>query len=154
MAVLGAADPKLPLGIQQARLIENLKWAAELADPENLGLCIESLSRRSLQGMLVHHIAEAYAIVKAVDSPAVRLIFDTSHVQVMDGNLLENLAATWDASATVQIAGRSHDQRRRPPTQASSAGRVAPGAGGTASPRNAAPSERPSATVQVLGRSP
>jgi hypothetical protein len=35
VAVLGAADPKLPLGIQQARLIENLKWAAELAEPEN-----------------------------------------------------------------------------------------------------------------------
>lgn len=104
VAVLSAADPTLPLGIQQAHLIENLKWASAFAERENLVLCIESLSRRSLPGMLVHHITEAYAIVKAVDHPSVRMIFDTSHVQIMDGDLLEHLAATWDVVAIVQIA--------------------------------------------------
>lgn len=104
IAVVGAADPRLPLALQQQRFVENLKWAADYAQEQGLTLCLESLSRRSLQGMLAHHILEAYAIVKAVDNPAVRLIFDTGHVQAMDGDLLENLAATWDAIAIVQIA--------------------------------------------------
>jgi hydroxypyruvate isomerase len=34
----------------------------------------------------------------------VRLIFDTSHVQIMDGDLIDNLRATWDAVGIVQIA--------------------------------------------------
>lgn len=104
LAVLGAADPRRPLALQQAAMADNLRRAAEQAERAGMALCLESMSRRSLPGMLLHHIGEAYAVVKAVDSPAVRLIFDTSHVQVMDGDLLANLEATWDAIAVVQIA--------------------------------------------------
>jgi hydroxypyruvate isomerase len=90
--------------MQHAALIENLKRAAEDAEKQDLVLCLETLSRRSLPGMLLTRIAEAYAVVKAVGSPAVRLIFDTSHVQIMDGDLLQNLRDTWDAIALIQIA--------------------------------------------------
>ena len=85
-------------------MVDNLRHAAEQAQRAGMVLCLESMSRRGLPGMLLRHIGEAYAVVKAVDSPAVRLIFDTSHVQVMDGDLLANLEATWDAVAIVQIA--------------------------------------------------
>ncbi len=34
--------------------------------------------------MLLQHMAEAHAVSKASDHPAVRLIFDTSHVQLAD----------------------------------------------------------------------
>lgn len=104
VAVFSGADPSIPMAIQHAAFIENLKRAAELAEARGVVLCLENLSRKSWAGTLLSHIGEAYAIVRAVDSPAVRLIFDTSHVQVMDGDVLDNLRATWDAIAIVQIA--------------------------------------------------
>jgi hydroxypyruvate isomerase len=54
--------------------------------------------------MLLHHIADAYEIVNAVDHSRVRLIFDTAYIQAMDGDLLSHLDACWDAIALVQIA--------------------------------------------------
>lgn len=103
-AVLSGADPKLPLSYQRAAMTENLRWAADLADRAGVILCLESINRRSLPGILIHHIGEAYEMVRAVDHPSVRLIFDTAHVQAMDGDLLGNLDACWDALALVQIA--------------------------------------------------
>ena len=54
--------------------------------------------------MLLHHIADAHEMIAAVDSPSVRLIFDTAHIQAMDGDLIAHLEATWDAIAVVQLA--------------------------------------------------
>jgi hydroxypyruvate isomerase len=104
VAVIGGADPRAPLAWQQLAMIENLKWMADRAERAGIVLCLESLSRRSLPNMLLSHIGEACAVAKAVDSPAVRLIFDTSHVQIMDGDLLANLDACWDQIAIVQLA--------------------------------------------------
>ena len=104
IAVLGGADPQWPLALQHANMMENLRHAGDIAAQAGMCLCLETLSRRSVPGMLLEHIADAYAIVKAVNHPAVRLIFDTSHVQVMDGDLLFHLEQTWDAVEIVQLA--------------------------------------------------
>ena len=63
IAVLSGADPEQPRTLQHAALIENLKSAAEKAERASLVLCLENLSRRSLPGMLLEHVAEAYAAV-------------------------------------------------------------------------------------------
>jgi hydroxypyruvate isomerase len=104
VAVIGAADPRAPLAWQQLAMVENLKWMADRAERAGVVLCLESLSRRSLPNMLLSHIGEAYAVAKAVNSGAVQLIFDTSHVQIMDGDLLANLEACWELIAIVQLA--------------------------------------------------
>jgi hydroxypyruvate isomerase len=104
VAVIGGADPRAPLAWQQLAMVENLKWMADRAEEAGVVLCLESLSRRSLPNMLLSHVGEAYAVAKAVNSRAVRLIFDTSHVQIMDGDLLANLDACWDLIAIVQLA--------------------------------------------------
>jgi hydroxypyruvate isomerase len=104
LAVLSGADPRLPLAYQRAAMIENLTWAAALAERAGVILCVESINRRNLPNMLLHHIGDAYGVVRAVASPAVRLIFDTAHVQAMDGDLLAHLEACWDSIALVQIA--------------------------------------------------
>jgi hydroxypyruvate isomerase len=102
--VFSGENPRIPRAIQQAAFVENLKRAAPLAAANGVVLCLENMSRKSRTGTLVSHIGEAYAIAKAVDHPAVRIVFDTSHVQVMDGDVLDNLRAVWDAVAVVQIA--------------------------------------------------
>ena len=104
VAVLSGADPRLPLAYQRAAMADNLRWAGDLAERAGVLLCIEAVNRRSLPNMLAHHIGDAYGIVKAAAHPCVRLIFDTAHVQAMDGDVLNHLEACWDAVALVQIA--------------------------------------------------
>jgi hydroxypyruvate isomerase len=104
VVLLSGSNPAQPLGFQLAALTENLKRAAELAAERDVVLLLESLSRKARPGELLVHVADAYAVARAVDNPHVRLIFDTAHVQSEDGDLLANLAAVWDAVEIVQIA--------------------------------------------------
>lgn len=104
LAVLGGADRQQPLAHQHAALVRNLRFAGDLVEPAGLTLCLETLSRKSIPDMLLQHMPDALAVVKAVDHPAVRLIFDTSHVQIMDGDLLFHLEQAWDQIAVVQLA--------------------------------------------------
>jgi hydroxypyruvate isomerase len=104
LAVLGGADPQRPIAYQHASLVQNLRHAGDIAARAGLTLCLETLSRKSIPDMLLQHMPDAVAIAKAVDHPAVRLIFDTSHVQVMDGDLLFHLEQAWDYVEIVQLA--------------------------------------------------
>lgn len=104
LAVLGGADPQRPLALQHADFAENLRYAGDIAARAGMTLCLETLSRKSVPGMLLGHICDAYAVVKAARHEAVRLIFDTSHVQVMDGDLLWHLEQVWDQVEVVQLA--------------------------------------------------
>jgi hydroxypyruvate isomerase len=115
VVVISGADSNRPLGEQRAAMADNLRWAASLTERADITLLLEAISSRNVPNLLLHHIGDALDMVKAVDSPAVRLIFDTGHVQAMDGDLLAHLDACWDATAIVQIADNP--------------GRLEPGAG-------------------------
>jgi len=104
LVVLSGALPNVPVTLQFAAMVENLRWAADIAGKAGMILCLESISAKSIPNMLLHHIGEAYAAVKAVNHPALKLVFDTSHVQIMDGDILANLDAVWDEVALVQLA--------------------------------------------------
>ena len=104
LAIVGGADARQPMPPQRAAFVDNLRFAADLAQAAGVVLCLETLNRRSVPDMLLHHIDDACAVVKAVARPEVRMIFDTAHVQAMDGDLLSRLDATWDAIEIVQIA--------------------------------------------------
>lgn len=102
--VVSARRPEIPLGYQLANMVENLKRLAEPAEKAGLVLAVETVDESRWPGMLLHHIADAYAVVAAVDSPAVQLIFDVGHIAPMDGNVLTNLATCWDRIAAIQVA--------------------------------------------------
>lgn len=104
LAVLGGVDPQRPIGPQREAFAQNLRYAADLVARDGLVLCLETLNSQSVPGMLLHHMPDALAVVRAVDHPAVRLIFDTAHVQAMDGEVLPHLDAAWDHTEIVQLA--------------------------------------------------
>ena len=104
VTVVTGSTVGIPRGYQIAVMIDNLKRAAEIADKAGLVLCVETVSALRWGGMLLNHIDEAYAVVTAVDSPAVRLVFDIGHVAPMDGEVLNNLRACWDRTAIIQVA--------------------------------------------------
>jgi hydroxypyruvate isomerase len=104
VTVVTGRDITIPRGYQIAVMIDNLKRAAKIAEKAGLVLCVETVSALRFGTMLLNHIDEAYAIVAAVDSPAVQLVFDIGHVAPMDGEVLNNLRACWDRTAIIQVA--------------------------------------------------
>ncbi|HVZ34931.1 MAG TPA: TIM barrel protein [Polyangiaceae bacterium] len=104
IAILTGSDPKMPKSLQLVAMIDNLREAAEIAERNDVVLCLESVSSLALPNMLLQHIGDAYLVARAVASPRVRLIFDTAHVQIMDGDVLNNLDRVWDLVEIVQIA--------------------------------------------------
>jgi hydroxypyruvate isomerase len=104
IAVVAAADPQEPIALQRAAMVTHLRFVGDLAAQANMTVCVEALSSTSIPGMLLQRVLDAYAVVKSANHPAIRLIFDTSHVQIMDGDLLFHLEQTWDMVEVVQLA--------------------------------------------------
>jgi hydroxypyruvate isomerase len=112
LAVLSGEQPGTPRVTQFTAMIDNLVWASEVVAPFGLTLCLEPTNARTLPGMFLSHINDARDIVRQVASPSVRLIFDTAHVQSMDGDLLNNLDRCWTEIEVIQIA--NHPGRYEP----------------------------------------
>ena len=112
IAVLTADDPSIPRERQIETMISNLRWAAEVAASEGLTLCLEPTNARTVTGMLLAHFGDGCQIARATGHAAVRMIFDTAHIQSMDGDLIGNLERNWDLIEIVQIA--NHPARLEP----------------------------------------
>lgn len=112
IAVLTGQDPEPPRERQIETMIVRLGWAARLALSEGVSLCLEPTNARTLTGMLLSHFEDGCAVARAAGHPAVRMIFDTAHVQSMDGDLIGRLERAWDLVEIVQIA--NHPSRTEP----------------------------------------
>jgi hydroxypyruvate isomerase len=104
LTVVSAHDPATPVAYQRTSMVENLKRLAPLAEKAGVILALETVDSSRWPGMLLHHIPDAYAVAKAVNSPAVKLVYDFGHIAPMDGNVLQNLKAVWDMVAIIQVA--------------------------------------------------
>lgn len=85
-------------------MIANLKYCAEIAESVGIVLEIEAITGKWWQNTFVTTIPHAYLIVKAVNSPAVKLIFDTFQVQMEGGDIINHIDRVWDEIACFQIA--------------------------------------------------
>ena len=73
-------------------LIENLKRCADVLEKEGVTLNLEALnSIRDHKGYYLDSSFVGFDIMKAVNSPNVRLLFDCYHMQIMEGNLVQNI---------------------------------------------------------------
>jgi hydroxypyruvate isomerase len=76
---------------QHSASIETLKRAAELLSAANVQGVIEPIDRLENPSIYLDGVTEAFAIVKAVDSPGLRVLYDLYHEQRSHGNLIEKL---------------------------------------------------------------
>lgn len=77
---------------QKALLIENLKRVAELCEKEGVMIVMEALN--SLYDHKGYYLDSSYIgfeIVKAVNSPSIKLLYDCYHMQLMEGNLINSI---------------------------------------------------------------
>ena len=92
VTLTGNEVPGMSREDQHRSIVEGLKRAHELVAPHHITLIVEPLNTLvDHKGYYLNHIAEAWDIIREVDSPFVKILFDIYHVQIMDGNLIKNI---------------------------------------------------------------
>ena len=90
----------------QARevFLANLAYAAERARPQDITILIEPLNRFDAPGYFLSTTDQAVAILRALDMPGVKLMFDCYHVQIMEGDLTRRLERLLPLIGHIQFA--------------------------------------------------
>jgi hydroxypyruvate isomerase len=89
---------------EYAGMIKNLRRLAPVAEKAGVNLCIEHVNAPRLPDRLLQHVADSYMVACAAGSDAVKIVFDTVHVQMMDGSLIDNADRCLDKIASFQLA--------------------------------------------------
>jgi hydroxypyruvate isomerase len=77
---------------QKSLIIENLKRLSEYCEKQGVTIVLEALN--SLYDHKGYYLDSSYIgfeIVKAVNSPSIKLLFDCYHMQLMEGNLVNSI---------------------------------------------------------------
>lgn len=101
--VLGQINPKIDYDYQMVNAIETLKYCAEIYEKAGLVMVMEPLNPWNHPKLFLTKISQAYAICKAVNSPAVKILDDLYHQQITEGNLIPNLNEAWDEIPYYQV---------------------------------------------------
>lgn len=102
--VPGFLDRKLPLEIQTARIIDTMRRAAEIVEPHGLIMVMEPLNTLTDHpGVFLQTIPQGFAVARAVNSPAVKVLADLYHEQIQAGNLIRTLETCWSEIAYIQF---------------------------------------------------
>ncbi|TMM58737.1 TIM barrel protein [Maribacter algarum] len=110
--VPGGFERKLPIGVQDANVIEALKRGAEIFEPHGLIMVLEPLS--DSPDLYLQNSDQTYMICKGVDSPSCKILYDIYHLQKTEGHLIHNMGLTWDEIAYIQIG--DNPGRKEPTT--------------------------------------
>ena len=113
--VPGHVDLSKEMAYQTANVIESLRRACEILEPQGLTIVLEPLNWWSNHaGQFLTEIPQAYEICRAVDSPSCKILFDIYHQQISEGNLIANINKTWGEIAYFQIG--DNPGRKEPTT--------------------------------------
>jgi hydroxypyruvate isomerase len=110
LTVISGFDAHVPRAFQFAAMTENLRRLAPAAEKAGVIMGIEACNSYEYPMLFLNDVREAYAMAVAVDSPAVGIVFDIYHVQMMQGDVMRNLERSWDRIVAIQCAdnpGRS-----------------------------------------------
>ncbi len=101
----GNDQPGMSHEEQYASLLESAKRAADLAAASDAKLIIEPLnSKVNHKGYFLNNCTEGLKLVKEVDNPHFRLLFDIYHEQVQVGNVIRTLTEAEPYVAVYHIA--------------------------------------------------
>jgi hydroxypyruvate isomerase len=81
------------------------------AEEKGVNLCVEILNDKFQNpaigriDQVGNHLAWVIDVIQRVNSPRVRLLFDIYHVQIMEGNVVDNIKAAFPLIAHFHTAG-------------------------------------------------
>lgn len=90
---------------QREAIIAGLRRAAPVAEEGGVVLCVEPLNVLvDHKGYFLSTTDEALQIIDAVNSPAVKLLYDVYHQQITEGNLIARITQHIDKIGHIHIA--------------------------------------------------
>lgn len=100
------ADTGAPREVQHANIVKCLKAAVPLVEQYGLTIIIEPLNTLvNHKGYYLWSSAEGFEIIREVNHPQVRLLYDIYHQQVMEGNIIPNVTANLSLIGHLHSAG-------------------------------------------------
>lgn len=88
----GFEDKRIPRAEQHAHYVTALKAAAPFAEQAQLTLVLEPLNTKvDHPGYYLQTAKEGFDILDEVGSPAVKMLFDIYHHQIMEGNVIQDI---------------------------------------------------------------
>jgi hydroxypyruvate isomerase len=87
----------VPRSEQMANAVATLRAAAPMLEKNGLTAIVEVLNTYvDHAGYFLYHVRDGAELIDRVGSPAVKLLFDIYHVQIMEGNLIQNIRTNID----------------------------------------------------------
>jgi hydroxypyruvate isomerase len=97
--------PQLSAEEKYENVLAGLKTIAPLAEKAGVTLVLEPLNIYvDHPGYYLHGSALGFDLIRAVDSPNIRLLYDIYHMQVMEGNLITSLTHNLDVIGHIHVA--------------------------------------------------
>jgi hydroxypyruvate isomerase len=87
-----------------ANCVEALKRLADLTAPQKVEILLETIDPEENPNYFLTSVAEGLHIVREVNRPEVRLLYDFFHEQIAEGNLIAKLDKNIDLIGLVHIA--------------------------------------------------
>lgn len=105
----GNVVPGMPRASQHQSCIEGLKRAAALVEGKTIAgqpvrLLLENIDPEENPKYYLKSVAEGFEVIKAVNHPQVKFLYDFFHEQIAEGNLIEKLEKNIDQVGLVHIA--------------------------------------------------
>jgi hydroxypyruvate isomerase len=102
--MVGIAPPGFPDELIHKTLVANLRFAAGAVQKEGILLLMEAINTKSFPGFYVSRSRDAFRLIEEVGSDNLRFLYDTFHMQVMEGNLTSTIRENLAHIGHIQIA--------------------------------------------------
>ncbi|PYX03979.1 MAG: hydroxypyruvate isomerase [Acidobacteria bacterium] len=89
---------------QHQSCVETLKRAVDIAAKRNVSLLLENIDPEENPKYYLTSVAEGFEIVREVDHPRVKFLYDFYHEQISEGNLIKKLEKNIEEVGLVHIA--------------------------------------------------
>lgn len=100
----GDIVPGVPRQAQHQACVDNLKRAGDLAAKQGISLLLENIDPEENPKYFLSTVAEGFQVIREVDNPHVKFLYDFYHEQIAAGNLIEKLEKNIDLVGLVHIA--------------------------------------------------
>lgn len=100
----GVSLPDVPREEQHASIVEGLQSVEAIANDADVTILLEPLNEVDYPGAFLTSSDEGFEIIRQVNSPAIRLLFDIYNQQITEGNLSTRLVKNLDLIGHIHVA--------------------------------------------------
>ncbi len=101
---IGERQPDVTEESMWETLIENQRLAAQELEKVSVKVLLEAINTRDKPGFFLHNTRHINELIERIQHPNVGILYDIYHMQVMEGNLAENIKNNLDRIWHMQLA--------------------------------------------------